>query len=69
MVSAIPSLVWACAVCGGGDDAFTQAMNTSILFLMTMPFVIGGGIIGVLFMAERRARGQRWPAGSTKPLV
>jgi hypothetical protein len=69
LVSAVPSLVRACAVCWGGDDAFTQALNTSILFLMAMPFVIGGSIIGVLFMAQRRARGRRWPASSKEPLA
>lgn len=68
-VSAVPSLARACAVCWGGEDALTQAFNTSILFLMAMPFVIGGSIMGVLFMAQKRARGQRWPSGSGKPLA
>jgi len=60
VVSGVPSLARACAVCWGVDDALTQAFNTSILFLMAMPFVIGGSIMGVLFIAQKRARGQRW---------
>jgi hypothetical protein len=32
----------------------------SVLFLMAMPFVIGGSIISVLYIAHKRARGQRW---------
>lgn len=69
IVSGVPSLARACAVCWGVDDALTQALNTSILFLMAMPFVIGGSIMSVLFIAQRRARGQRWPSGSGKPLT
>ncbi len=68
-VSGVPALARACAVCWGGDDAVTQAFNASILFLMVMPFLIGGSIMGVLFMAQKRARGQRWLSGSEKPLA
>jgi hypothetical protein len=67
-VSVVPSLARACAVCWGAEDALTQALSTSVLFLMAMPFVVGGSIMGVLFMAQKRARGQRWPSGAGKPL-
>jgi hypothetical protein len=36
-------------------------LNVSIMFLMSMPFLIGGTIIGVLYVAHKRAQGQRWP--------
>jgi hypothetical protein len=55
-----PSAAWACAVCWGADDPLGRGLNVSILFLMSMPFLIGGSIIGVLFVAQKRAQGWRW---------
>jgi hypothetical protein len=49
-------------VCWGADDALAHGLNVSILFLMSMPFLIGGSIIGVLFVARKRAQGFRWPS-------
>jgi hypothetical protein len=69
VVGILPAAAWACPVCLGGDDALGHAMNMSILFLMSMPFLIGGSIGGVLFVAYRRARGQRWPYITTKDLA
>ena len=57
----LPAMASACAVCWGGDDALARGLNASILFLMSMPFLIGGSILGVLFVTYQRARGQRWP--------
>jgi hypothetical protein len=28
---------------------------------MSMPFIVGGSMIGVLYIAHQRARGERWP--------
>jgi hypothetical protein len=38
----------------------------SILFLMSMPFLIGGSIFGIIFVAHKRAQGVRWPSWSMK---
>jgi hypothetical protein len=35
-----PAAAWACAVCWGADDALARAMDTSVLFLMSMPCLI-----------------------------
>ncbi len=64
VVGAWPLTSWACAVCWGADDALAHGLNVSILFLMSMPFLIGGSIIGIICVAQRRARGQRWPSWS-----
>ena len=65
-VGLMPATTWACAVCWGADDALAHGLNVSILFLMSMPFVIGGSIIGVMFVARKRAQGFRWPYLSVK---
>ena len=62
----LPSLARACAVCWGGDDALAHGLNVSIAFLMSMPFLIGGTIFSVLYVAQKRAQGQRWPDFLTK---
>ena len=70
VVTAIfPSAAWACAVCWGADDPLGRGLNVSILFLMSMPFLIGGSIIGVLFVAQKRAQGQRWRDFAPKGLA
>jgi hypothetical protein len=65
----LPSAAWACAVCWGADDPLGRGLNVSILFLMSMPFLIGGSIIGVLFVAQKRAQGQRWSDFAAKGLA
>lgn len=52
-----PAITWACAVCWGGNDAMSRGLNVSIMFLMSMPFVIGGSILGVIYVAHKRAQG------------
>jgi hypothetical protein len=64
-----PSAAWACAVCWGADDPLGRGLNVSILFLMSMPFLIGGSIIGVLLVAQKRAKGQRWRDFAPKGLA
>jgi len=65
-IVALPAASWACAVCWGADDGLAHGMNVSILFLMSMPFFIGGSIFGVLYVAHKRAQGQRWPSIMSK---
>ena len=55
----LPALSHACSVCWGADDALAHGLNVSILFLMSMPFLIGGSIVGVLFVAQRQHKGRR----------
>jgi hypothetical protein len=69
MAVLLPSVVWACAVCWGGDDPLGRGLNVSILFLMSMPFLIGGSIMGIVFVAQKRAQGQRWPDFATRGLA
>jgi hypothetical protein len=69
LLGLFPTASWACAVCWGGDDALAHGMNVSIVFLMSMPFLIGGSIIGILCIAYKRARGERLSSLSLKNLV
>jgi hypothetical protein len=50
---AIPTLVLACAVCVGSSPA-DQGYFWGILFLMSMPFTVGGAIGGWLIYAYWR---------------
>lgn len=58
---ALPTSAWSCAVCWGGDEALSRGLNASVLFMMSMPFLVGGSILGVFYVAHQRARGQKWP--------
>ena len=55
----LPVMSHACSVCWGADDALAQGLNVSILFLMSMPFLIGGSIVGVLLVVQRQHKGRR----------
>ena len=55
----LPAMSHACSVCWGADDALAHGLNVSIVFLMSMPFLIGGSIVGVLFVAQRQHKGRR----------
>ena len=55
----LPAMSHACSVCWGADDALAHGLNVSILFLMSMPFLIGGSIVGVLLVAQRQHKGRR----------
>ena len=55
----LPATSYACSVCWGADDALAHGLNVSIVFLMSMPFLIGGSIVGVLFVAQRQHKGRR----------
>ena len=58
---ALPSFAWSCAVCWGGDEALSRGLNASVLFMMSMPFLVGGSILSAFYVAHQRARGQKWP--------
>ncbi len=58
---ALPTSAWSCAVCWGGDEALSRGLNASVFFMMSMPFLVGGSILGVFYVAHQRARGQKWP--------
>jgi hypothetical protein len=57
----LPTFAWSCAVCWGGDEALSRGLNASVLFMMSMPFLVGGSILGVFYVVHQRARGQKWP--------
>jgi hypothetical protein len=57
----MPAAGHACSVCGGGamgTDPGT-GFNTSIAFLLAMPYVVVGAIAGWLLYRYRRASGER----------
>jgi hypothetical protein len=56
VITLLPVAAWACAVCFQGDDALARGLNTSILFLMSMPFVIFGSIFGTVYITYKRAQ-------------
>ena len=56
VMALLPVAAWACAVCFEGDDALARGLNMSILFLMSMPFVIFGSIFGTVYIAQKRAQ-------------
>ena len=56
IVALLPAAAWACAVCFEGDDALARGLNMSILFLMSMPFVIFGSIFSTVYIAHKRAQ-------------
>ena len=56
IIALLPVAAWACAVCFEGDDALARGLNMSILFLMSMPFVIFGSIFGTVYIAQKRAQ-------------
>jgi predicted Na+-dependent transporter len=56
VITLLPVAAWACAVCFEGDDALARGLNMSILFLMSMPFVIFGSIFGAVYITYKRAQ-------------
>ncbi len=64
-----PESAVACAVCWGGDDPFSRGLNVSIMFLISMPFLVGGSVMGAIYIAHQRARGVRWPYIPTKTVT
>jgi hypothetical protein len=60
---ALPTLAHACAVCAGGpeDDGYFWG----VLFLMSMPFAVGGLIGGWLLYSYRRGQAGLATAAST----
>ena len=56
VIALLPVAAWACAVCFEGDDALARGLNMSILFLMSMPFVIFGSIFSTVYITYKRAQ-------------
>ncbi len=56
-IAAAPGLAHACAMCGlsPGDHA-GHAYNTSVLFMLSAPYVTFGLIGSIVFFAWRRSR-------------
>jgi len=63
-----PVVAWACAVCVGSlpED---HGYYWGVLFLMGMPFAVGGSIGGWLFYRYRRAQGGRGQTLTRYPLA
>ena len=59
LAALLPATSQACSVCWGADDALAHGLNVSILFLMSMPFLIGGSIVGILWVAQRQQKDRR----------
>jgi hypothetical protein len=61
LVTPAYALAQGCAMCrtalSGADDPLVFAMNTSILFLMAMPYVIVGSVGGWIYFSSRRRAG------------
>lgn len=61
---AVPAdlLAQGCAMCktavGGPDDPLARGLNVSILFLMSMPFLLAGSVGGWFFYMYRRSSRQ-----------
>jgi hypothetical protein len=53
-------LAQGCAMCktavGGADDPLARGLNVSILFLLSMPFILAGSVGGWFFYMYRRSR-------------
>ena len=71
VIALLPAAAWACAVCFEGDDALARGLNMSILFLMSMPFVIFGSIFGTVYITYKRdqRRGSKSLAWTQKECV
>ena len=71
VIALLPVAAWACAVCFEGDDALARGLNMSILFLMSMPFVIFGSIFGTVYITYKRAqrRGSKSPVWTQKESI
>jgi hypothetical protein len=57
---AMPRIAHACAMCGlSPGDHEIHAFNTSVLFMLSAPYLITAGIGGALFAAYRSALKKR----------
>jgi hypothetical protein len=56
VMALLPVAAWACAVCFDGDDALARGLNVSILFLLSMPYVIVGALCSAVYLAHQRAQ-------------
>ncbi len=72
VIVAAPRLAHACAMCGlpAGDHEI-HAFNTSVLFMLTAPYVIFGSIVAIVFVSYRTAIKRRAgvDAGRKPPML
>ena len=54
-----PAAAWACSVCTDGSSTLAQALRVSGTFLLAMPFLISGAVIGAVYVAYKRTQRQR----------
>jgi hypothetical protein len=63
VVAPTRTLAQGCAMCatylGNGDDPRSEAFKISIVFLMSMPFVVAGSVGAWILWMHRRARPKR----------
>ena len=56
-IAMVPRVASACAVCGlGPNDVGGHAFNSSVLFMMAVPYTTFGLIGGAVYFAWRRAQ-------------
>jgi hypothetical protein len=66
----VPMISHACSVClTGAGDPTADAFNASVLFLMAMPYVVVGSIVGGLIFMYRRAVKRRDKTEGAQPVV
>ena len=60
LVVVISTVAWACPTCkdnlGSADSNLAGAYGWSIVFMMSMPFLILGSFVGYMYLEVRRAR-------------
>jgi len=72
LVAAAPALAQGCAMCGGSfepNDPATKAINTSVLFLLLMPYTLLAAVGGWLYLRHRRSGSPRRATVVTLPWV
>ena len=61
-----------CAMCGGSfapNDPATKAINTSVIFLLLMPYTMLAAVSGWLYLRYRRTSSRRRTTVTTLPWV
>ena len=65
-----PAEAFACSVCWIADDPLGNGLFWSTLFLAGAPFMLGGGMIGlVLYLQRRQARSQSPTREAAQPYL
>ena len=71
LLAARASWAQGCAMCatglGGVNDPLSRGMNISILFMMSMPFLLTGSVAGWLWYSFWRSKPRRPPLRVLQP--